>query len=127
MQDLNDIELLDRYATKGSEEAFAALVARHVNLVYSVALRHAGNPHLAEDVTQTVFILLARKAHLFGKRTILQGWLHKTAWFTADNILKTTIRRQNREQEAFVQSRLNEPDPTSGRKSRRCWTARSPD
>ena len=109
MQDLNDIELLDRYATKGSEEAFAALVARHVNLVYSVALRHAGNPHLAEDVTQTVFILLARKAHLFGKRTILQGWLHKTAWFTADNILKTTIRRQNREQEAFVQSRLNEP------------------
>jgi RNA polymerase sigma factor (sigma-70 family) len=110
MQDMNDIELLDRYATKGSEEAFATLVARHVNLVYSVALRHAGNPHLAEDVTQTVFVLLARKAHLFGKRTILQGWLHKTAWFTADNILKTTIRRQNREQEAYVQSRLNEPE-----------------
>ena len=110
MQDINDIELLDRYATKGCEEAFATLVARHVNLVYSVALRRVGNPHLAEDVTQAVFVLLARKAHLFGKKTILQGWLHKTAWFTADNILKTTIRRQNREQEAFMQSLLNEPE-----------------
>jgi RNA polymerase sigma factor (sigma-70 family) len=110
MQDLSDIELLSRYAANGSEEAFAALVARHASLVYSVALRRVGNRHLAEDVTQTVFILLARKAHLFGNRSMLQGWLHKTAWFTADNVLKTTIRRQNREQEAFMQSRLNEPE-----------------
>jgi len=107
---MNDIELLDRYAAQGCEEAFAALVACHVNLVYSVALRRVGNSHLAEDVTQSVFVLLARKAHLFGKRTILQGWLHKTAWFIADNVLKTTIRRQNREQEAFMQSLLNEPE-----------------
>jgi RNA polymerase sigma factor (sigma-70 family) len=110
MQDINDLELLDRYATKGCEEAFATLVTRHVNLVYSVALRHVGNPHLAEEVTQAVFVLLARKAHLFGKRTILQGWLHKTAWFTADNVLKTAIRQQRREQEAYMQSLLNEPE-----------------
>jgi hypothetical protein len=60
-----------------------------------------------------VFVLLARKAHLFGSRTILQGWLHRTAWFTADNLLKTTIRRQNREQEACMQSFLNEPESES--------------
>jgi RNA polymerase sigma factor (sigma-70 family) len=110
MQDLDDLELLERYTAKGCEEAFATLVARHVNLVYSVALRHVGNTHLAEDVTQAVFVLLARKAHLLGKRTILQGWLHKTAWFTADNMLKTIIRRQHREQEASMQSLLNEPE-----------------
>ena len=91
MQDINDIELLGRYAAQGCEEAFAALVARHVNLVYSVALRRVGNPHMAEEVTQSVFVLLARKAPLFGKRTILQGWLHKTAWFTADNVTRLAL------------------------------------
>ncbi|HYV27014.1 MAG TPA: sigma factor [Candidatus Eisenbacteria bacterium] len=54
---MNDTELLWEYARRNSEAAFDALVSRHINLVYSAALRHVGNPHLAEEITQAVFIM----------------------------------------------------------------------
>ena len=110
MQQLPDIELLHRYVLDGSEDAYSVLVRRHVNLVYSVALRHTGNPSQAEEITQAVFVILAKKAHSLRQGTVLPGWLHKTAWFAADNFRKTEIRRKNREQEAYMQSLLNEPE-----------------
>jgi RNA polymerase sigma factor (sigma-70 family) len=110
MTEPDDIELLRQYALENSEEAFAALAGRHVNLVYSVALRRTGNPHAAEEITQAVFIILARKAKSFSRQTILTGWLHSTARLTAANFLRTEIRRQHREQEAFMQSTLSETE-----------------
>lgn len=108
---MEDHELLRSYAVDGSEEAFAAVVSRHVNLVYSVALRRVGNPHQAEEITQAVFVILARKAHALRQGTLLPGWLHRTAWFASDNFLKTEIRRRNREREAGMQSLGNESEP----------------
>ena len=61
MQDVDDIELLRRYARDGSEEAFAMVSSRHLNLVYSVALRHLGDPHQAEEINQAVFVILPEK------------------------------------------------------------------
>src|SRR5271167_4338716 len=110
MTEWDDIALLREFAATESEAAFAALVERHVNLVYSVALRHVGNSHSAEEITQAVFIILARKAKSFSRKTILTGWLHQTARLTAANFLRTEIRRQNREQEAFMQSALSETE-----------------
>jgi RNA polymerase sigma factor (sigma-70 family) len=111
MPELDDIELLAQYARDHSEAAFATLVKRHVNLVYSTALRSTGNPHAAEEITQAVFIILAGKARNLSPRIILSGWLYQTARLTAANFLRAEIRRQHREQEAYMQSLLNEPEP----------------
>ena len=105
----DDLTLLREYARSNSEEAFATLVSRYVNLVYSVALRSVRDPHLAEEITQAVFIILARKADSLGDKTILPGWLCRTARYASANALTIQRRRQHREQEAFMQSTLNEP------------------
>jgi DNA-directed RNA polymerase specialized sigma24 family protein len=68
-----DMDLLREFARHNSEAAFAELVCRHLNLVYSIALRFTSNPGDAEDVTQAVFIILARKAGRLGERTVLVG------------------------------------------------------
>ena len=110
MPELDDHELLAEFARTESEAAFAALVGRYVNLVYSAALRFAGNPHHAEEITQAVFIILARKAGKLSPRAVLSGWLYQTTRLTAANFMKGEIRRQHREQEAYMQSILTEPD-----------------
>ena len=84
---------------------------RHINVVYSTALRSTGNSHAAEEITQAVFIILARKANKLSRKIVLSGWLYQTTRLTAANFLRTEIRRQKREQEAFMQSTLNEPEP----------------
>lgn len=111
MQALDDNVLLREYAEHGSEEAFAALVAHHVNMVYSVALRHTGNAHHAEEITQTVFIILARKSRRLGKDAVLEGWLHQAACLTSLAFLRREARRARREQEAYMQSNFEENEP----------------
>jgi len=107
----DDLTLLREYSRSHSEPAFATLVSRHVNLIYSVALRQVRNPHLAEEITQAVFIILARKADKLDGKTILSAWLCRTARFVSARALRTEFRRQRREQEAYMQSHLNEPEP----------------
>ena len=110
MSESDDITRLKQYV-EGDESAFAVLVERYVHLVYSTALRQAGNSSQAEEITQAVFIILAQKAKSLGPRTILSGWLYQTARLAAANFLRSEIRRQKREQEAYMESLLNEPTP----------------
>ena len=105
------MELLRRYVHRNSEEAFATLVTRHVNTVYSAAWRKTGNAHAAEEITQAVFIILARKAERLREGTVLSGWLYQTARLTSASFLRTEIRRGRREQEAYMQSLSDEPAP----------------
>ncbi|MGO8696563.1 MAG: RNA polymerase sigma factor [Limisphaerales bacterium] len=105
---IGDMDLVRQYARGKSEEAFATLVSRHVNLVYSVALRQLRDAHLAEEITQTVFIILARKAGSLPPTTIVSGWLYRTARYTAARALTVRRRREDREQEAYMRSQLNE-------------------
>jgi len=108
MPELDDIALLKQFAENDSEPAFAGIVSRHLNLVYSTAFRATGDAHAAQEISQAVFIILARKAKSLGAKTVLGGWLHRTARLTAANYLRGEIRRQKREQETFMQSTLNE-------------------
>jgi RNA polymerase sigma factor (sigma-70 family) len=101
MATVGDIELLNDYARTKSEAAFATLVDRYLNLVYSAAMRQVRDPDLAKDVSQAVFIVLARKAGRLGPKTILSGWLYRTACFASRDALKADYRRQRREQEAM--------------------------
>ena len=97
----SDGDLLRRYAEAGSEDAFAELVRRHLDLVYSAALRQVnGDVHLAQDVTQTVFSDLASKAASVSSRSALAGWLYTSTHFAANKAVRTEQRRHTHEQEA---------------------------
>jgi len=99
--DNEDAELLRRYAEENSEAAFAELTERHVEFVYRAALRQLGGAaHRAEDVTQQVFIDLARKAATLARRAEIVGWLHTSTHHAAAKLQRDEQRRQHREQEA---------------------------
>ncbi len=101
-----DNELIRRFVKGRDEGAFAALVQRHVDLVYRAARRKVGEAYLAEDVVQAVFTALAWKAEeLVGHQTIV-GWLHTTTRYTASEVLRAERRRRAREQEAFAQTTI---------------------
>jgi RNA polymerase sigma factor (sigma-70 family) len=108
MQPTDDSALLRQYAEDHSDEAFAALVTRHINLVYSVALRHVGDPHQAEEVTQAVFVILAKKPLQLRHDKALSSWLFQSTRLTASNYVRGETRRHRHEQEAHMQSVLSE-------------------
>jgi RNA polymerase sigma factor (sigma-70 family) len=95
-----DCELVKAYATEGSETAFRVLVARHVNLVYATALRQVGDPGIAEEVSQNVFVVLARKAPRLGGTQTLAGWLHRTTILEAKARIRAELRRRRRDEAA---------------------------
>jgi RNA polymerase sigma factor (sigma-70 family) len=103
----DDSKLLHDYTEDRSEAAFAQIVRRHVDFVYTVALRHVnGNSQQAQDVVQTVFIALARKAQSLRERPVLGGWLYRTTQFAAIDAVRTEMRRQARETEShYMQER----------------------
>ncbi len=106
-----DCDLLRQYAEQQDEAAFAEVVRRNVDLVYSVALRQlAGDTHLAQDVTQAVFLDLVRKARPLSRRATLAGWLHTSARLAAWKAVRGEQRRRAREQESLV---MNETPTTA--------------
>src|ERR1700722_6628678 len=104
MPEPDDHQLLGEFARTESESAFATLVARYINLVYSTALRATGNAHHVQEITQAVFVIFARKAAKLSPKVVLSGWFYQTTRLTAANFKKGEIRRQLREQEVYMQS-----------------------
>ena len=104
---MDDIGLLREYASTGSEAAFEELVNRRIGFVYSAALRQVRDPHLAEEVTQTVFIILARKARVIPQQAVLSGWLFNTTRLTALSELRAAAQRHHHQQEAQMDREIN--------------------
>jgi RNA polymerase sigma factor (sigma-70 family) len=102
-----DSQLLRAYTEQSAEPAFAELVRRYLDFVYSAALRMVCDSHLAEDVTQNVFIALAKQAPRLADRPVLSGWLHCTAQNIAAQTVRTDVRRRAREQETVAMNKLH--------------------
>jgi RNA polymerase sigma factor (sigma-70 family) len=113
MNGLSDQELLRDYAGRRSEEAFAELVRRHIDFVYSAALRMVRNTHLAEDVTQSVFLALAQSAPALAERPVLAGWLHRTTHHLAVKAVRSDARRRAREQDAIAMNQSPDEQPNA--------------
>src|SRR5690242_16513740 len=95
----SDSELLSAYAKSSDKSAIDGLIRQHIDLVYSTARRQVRDSHLAEDVTQAVFIILAQKAHRI-KSNRLVSWLFQTTRYCAANAIKTRNRRAYHERHA---------------------------
>lgn len=98
----SDSQLLRAYAGHRSEAAFSEIVRRHIDLVHSAAVRIVGDPHLAEDISQAVFVTLAKNAGKLAAHPVLSGWLHRTTRNIAMQTIRTDSRRRAREHEAVM-------------------------
>src|SRR5687767_6203341 len=104
---LDDAHLLRRYLQNRSEESFAAVVRAHVNFVHGCALRLVGgDAHSAKDVTQAVFIRMARAAPALVEHPALKGWLYTTTRHVAASAVRSERRRQRREQKACAMNEI---------------------
>lgn len=109
----DDHELLHAYVSGGAQEAFAALVHRYVGLVYSAARRQVRSHDGAQEVTQLVFIALARRGHRVAPGTPLAAWLYLVTRRTALDLLRREARRRAHEQaaaEEFAAMKSSTPD-----------------
>ena len=115
MQSKSDAQLLREYAENGAESSFAELVQRHTNLIYSAALRQVESPDTAAEISQRVFIDLAKNAaQLTPKLAMdasLAGWLCRSARNLSLNARRDEFRRQSRERQAMEQM-IATPDST---------------
>ena len=100
-----DSQLLGQFARTGCDRSFAGLVERYVNLVYSAAHRQLGRHEQAEDVTQRVWMVLARKAPALPEGTVLPAWLLQTTRNLCMDLRKAETRRRSRERKAAEMSR----------------------
>jgi RNA polymerase sigma factor (sigma-70 family) len=103
----SDWDLLEQYARKNLQDAFTEIVRRHVDLVYSAALRQVRSPQLAEEVAQSVFTDLAHNAGELKPDTILTAWLYQVTRRTAIDVIRKESRRQLREQIAVEMTNMN--------------------
>ncbi len=98
---MSDDTLLNEFVEAGNESAFASLVQRHADLVYATARRQVGNEALAQEITQNVFITLARKSGALRGSATVSGWLYRATLLESRRTLRTELRRQRRETVAF--------------------------
>jgi RNA polymerase sigma factor (sigma-70 family) len=110
----SDLDLLRRFARENSQDAFTEIVRRHVNLVYSAALRQVRSPQLAEEIAQSVFADLARDAGKLKPDTILTAWLYSVTRRTAIDVVRKESRRQLREQIAVEMNDMNATESSAG-------------
>ena len=112
---MDDAQLLQQYVETGSAEAFGQLTNRHINFVYGAALRLVHDRHVAEEVTQAVFIVLARKAATLRHEAVLSSWLLSTTRYAALGQMKINARRKRHERRAAEMAKTEWVQPDAER------------
>jgi RNA polymerase sigma factor (sigma-70 family) len=102
---MDDRQAIIDFAQTGSSQAFEHLVRRHIDAVYSTCRRQLRDAHLAEDATQAVFLILARKAGTLSADVVLSAWLFRTCRYACINARRALVRRQHHEQKAAAMRR----------------------
>src|SRR4051812_22516752 len=97
---MDDFTLLNEYVQRGSTGSLDQLVRRHLPMVHAAALRQVRDPHVAEDVTQAVFLELMRSSRRLSQRVVLAGWLFNTTRYIAFKSMRSQWRRRRHEQQA---------------------------
>lgn len=110
----SDHDLLTTYTRDGSQSAFAELVRRHLDLVYSAARRQVHSPQLAEEIAQSVFSDLARQASRIAPSQPLAAWLHLVTRRTAIDVIRRETRRRTHEQQAAEIATMKDRSPDWG-------------
>jgi RNA polymerase sigma factor (sigma-70 family) len=108
LESMNDGQLLELFSTHNDERAFELLAARHAEMVANVAKRVLPNANDVDDVTQAVFVVLARKAATLKAPDTIAGWLHHVTVNVATRARDAGRLRQMREREARAMT-----EPTS--------------
>src|ERR1051326_3821868 len=106
---MEDRDLLADYVTTGSRDVLGQLISRHLDLVYSAALRQLRDSHLAHDVTQAVFLVLLRRAHTIANPAALAAWLLSTTRYACKDAIKQEHRRQRHERSAAKMAPTSTP------------------
>jgi len=105
---MHDDKLLKAYVESKSDAAFTRLVERHLNFVYTICRRELGNPQLAEDAAQIVFLSLARKAPALRRNVVLAGWLFTASRMACANLRRQETRRRRYEERAAMEAMMAE-------------------
>ncbi len=112
----SDAELLDRFIQRREEEAFAALVFRHQQLVFAVCYRTLANVQDAEDAFQATFLTLAKKCRSVRNKNNLGTWLYQVAYRASVRLRKQKLRRSSVETsnaDQMVETTTNESPPAT--------------
>jgi RNA polymerase sigma factor (sigma-70 family) len=112
--DFSDAQLLRDFATSRDQRAFAELVARHQDMVFSTALRRTGRADLAADIAQQVFLALAQKAAWLSTRPSAGGWLYKATLLETIRRQRDESRRHSRERRYAEEEMKNHPPLDGG-------------
>ena len=99
---LNDLDILRRHVSGSDPRAFGELLARHLDWVYAAALRQVRDPHMADDVTQAVFLALAQHASNLAGGVVLEAWLFRVTRRASAMALRAAGRRRTHERRAAI-------------------------
>src|SRR5687768_4767841 len=94
---MTDLQILRQHVDDRDPRAFEQLVARHLDWVYSSALRQVRDPHTADDVTQAVFLALSRHARRLSEGVVLAAWLFRATRRASAMALRSAGRRRKHE------------------------------